>query len=135
MKCLYACVLGAAILFTPASLRSEPPSGADRNSPLSKWFRTLNIPDSNPPISCCDDSDCRVVPAKFEDGKWFAFLSHQTHKDAPSPGIWIPIPEFRIVQDKQHPSGSAVLCWMSTGPNSARLGVGTLCFVPPGAGG
>jgi hypothetical protein len=103
----------ALLVASPAF--AAPPPGADPDSPMSKWFRGLRIPENNG--SCCDESDCRVTTAQFRDGKWYAITED---------GWEAEVPAAKVLKDQAHPAGSAVLCW--------RRDLGVMCFVPPGAG-
>ena len=97
---------------------ARPPPGSNPNSPMAKYYRSLTIPDSPLHVTCCDESDCRPTRVKFENGTWFAYIREIDE--------FVEIPENRIITDKPHPSGSAVVCWMNSG---------VLCFVPPEIGG
>lgn len=86
------------------------------------WFHTLIIPGSESVmpggISCCDNRDCAPAHARVGPMGWEA--------ETPT-GVWVPVPAARVIHDKSHPSGSAVLCWR---PES-----GVVCFVLPAAAG
>ncbi len=87
------------------------------------WYHTLKIPGSRSPatpegLSCCDNRDCAPAHARHTPLGWEA--------ETPQ-GDWVEVPDRTIVRDATHPAGSAVLCW--------RPLVGTICFVPPAAGG
>jgi hypothetical protein len=105
------------MLFSSYSLAAPPPN-ANPNSDISKWYKSLERPDL-PGIGCCDTSDCRPVPARLNtNGIWEVFLEKEN--------IWIIVPEVKIIKDKNHPSGSAVLC---------HIGDHIFCFVKPAIGG
>lgn len=94
---------------------AAPPAGSDPTSPMARWYRGLTIPRTS--YSCCDEADCRPAAARLVGGAW----------EAQTPaGDWVPVPANRILTDQNHPSGSAVLCFMA-----GRV----MCFVPPGVGG
>jgi hypothetical protein len=88
-----------------------------QKSPLKRYFESLFMPDTPIPVSCCDESDCRVTQVKNENGRWYAYI-HEVND-------FVEIPERKIIHDKPHPAGSAVVCWLDN-----RV----LCFVPPGGG-
>jgi hypothetical protein len=132
---IFGGILGAVLALSVA--QAEPPGGTQSNSLLSRWYRTLTIPDDPEKRGCCDDSDCRPVEVRFENGRWEAFLERRNHPGAPIVGVWIAIPERRIIHDKTHPAGSAVMCWINISGSNVDLSgeIGVLCFVPPSSGG
>lgn len=111
-------VAALAVIFLPLAAfgaQAAPPAGADPNSPTARWYRSLTIPGTD--YSCCNDADCRQTAARFVGGAWEAHTPD---------GDWVPVPANRIIKDKVHPGGSAVLCFLA-----GRV----MCFVPPQAGG
>lgn len=104
-----------AVLAMPAL--SAPPPGADPDSPMGRWFRGLRIPTPQGG-SCCDESDCVRTTARHDGQQWLAITPD---------GDEVPVPAGRILADKAHPAGAAVLCW--------RRAIGVICFVPPQTGG
>jgi hypothetical protein len=80
------------------------------------WFKSLHQPVTG--VSCCDISDCRSTTARqMPDGHWEASLDQK----------WVSIPPDKIIADKVHPAGEAVIC-----ANPAGI---IYCFTRPGAGG
>ena len=93
--------------------------------PIDKgaWFESLRYPcpTTSAPgatCSCCNISDCKEVdPADVDwrDGSWLA----------PVGGELTPIPNGKVLLNKVHPEGKAVVC-----ANGKKL----YCFVRPGMG-
>ncbi len=95
-------VLGIAAL-------AAPPSGADPDSEMGRWYKSLERP-TMPGISCCSVADCRPVPSKWDEVYW-------VFKD----GKWIVVPSKIILLKHDNPVGEAILCSRD----------GTLyCFLP-----
>src|SRR3990167_5952965 len=62
------------------------------------WFQGLMRPDVGG--SCCDISDCKPTNARFVDGHW----------EAEFEGTMTPIPDGKILRDKDSWDGRAYLC-------------------------
>jgi hypothetical protein len=91
-------------------LAAAPPDGADPNSPLGIWYRSLKVPGTGQ--SCCNVSDCRPVDAAWIEGDhWRARIGDQI----------IDIPANRVLS-RENPDGRGILC---------RSVWEVLCFVPP----
>ena len=91
-------------------LAAAPPDGADPNSPLGIWYRSLKVPGTGQ--NCCSVSDCRPVDtAWIESDHWRARVG----------GEVIDIPANRVLR-RENPDGRGILC---------RLVWEVLCFVPP----
>jgi hypothetical protein len=86
-----------------------PPSGADPNSPLGLWYRSLTTPLSG--ASCCSVADCRPVDARLIGEGWEIHVN----------GVWIPVSPY-VVLKRNNPDGRPIAC--------LRPGI-ILCFVPP----
>jgi hypothetical protein len=89
----------------------EPPPGADPNSPLGLWYRSLTVPYGG--HSCCSVADCRPVEARLVGEGW------QVQFD----GAWIKVPPY-VVLKRDNPDGRPIAC--------LHAGI-ILCFVPPAA--
>jgi hypothetical protein len=101
-------MLGAVLLLVQ-SAHAAPPPDADPN--LAPWFNNLRQPWTN--ALCCSMADCRATQSR-NDGM---------HYEALVEGQWRPVPDDRVLQRGDNPTGHAVVCWT---PHA-----GVLCFVPP----
>ena len=102
----------ALLSLTFCVAKAEPPPGADPNSPMAKWFRSLDRPDGLG--GCCSSADCREVEARIVDGHWRVEIK----------GVEWDIPDKVIIHQKDNPTGHAVACWIDIGD-----GPHFLCFV------
>lgn len=109
-------ILAAAFVAAVGSIAfGAPPEGADLNSPIAQWYRSLQRPDVIG--GCCDVSDCRPVESRTsDDGQAYEILID--HR-------WLRVPEEKILHNARNPTGQAVACYMP--------GLGILCYIP-GAG-
>jgi hypothetical protein len=99
-----------ATLGFPTPLAAAPPDGADPNSSLGTWYRSLKVPGTGQ--SCCNVTDCRPVDAAWIEGDhWRARIRDEV----------IDIPANRVLS-RENPDGRAILC---------RSTWEVLCFVPP----
>ncbi|HUK61535.1 MAG TPA: hypothetical protein VLV50_20045 [Stellaceae bacterium] len=96
----------AALLFA-ASAVAEPPPDADYR--LAPWFQSLRQPGSG--ISCCSLADCRTTEYRTDGDSYEALID----------GRWLIVPEDKVLQRTDNPTGRAVVCW-----TPAR---GIMCFV------
>jgi hypothetical protein len=87
---------------------AKPPPGADGT--LSAWFQSLEDPETT--LSCCDEADCRPVEDRIAPAGYEVMLR----------GIWVAVPEGKVIHGRANPVGRAVLCWSAT--------FGIMCFVP-----
>jgi hypothetical protein len=104
-----AFILTATLAF-PMPLAAAPPDGADPNSPLGIWYRSLKVPGTGQ--SCCNVTDCRPV-----DSAWIAGDRWHVRID----GAIIDIPASRVLS-RENPDGRGIIC---------RSVWEVLCFVPP----
>jgi hypothetical protein len=110
-------LIACALLAGPVN--AAPPENSDGR--YSEWFRSLKQPGTE--NSCCDLSDCRTVRVRAGAQGYEAYISKP---DFPiEHPLWVPIPAEKILQGKDNPLGSAVVCW--------RPHPGVICFVQ-GAG-
>jgi hypothetical protein len=101
---------------------------AQDHHPLHKdFYHKWRAPD-NPDVSCCNAriesdgevrGDCEPTQARVVNGQWQAWVRQQ--------GIWLPIPETKILREKNPNIFDGHLCWT---PDR-----GVICFVPPNVGG
>lgn len=99
-------------LKSPLRLEHERMYHVDQKS--DEWFKSLKQPGSG--FSCCDKSDCRRTDADWRAGQWWAVVS----------GEWTPIPQDKVLLDKQSIDGDAYVC---SSPNRRIY-----CFVRPDIG-
>ena len=100
----------SASLSLPLAVLSAPPEGANPESPIGQWFRSLVQPDTG--ITCCSEADCRPVDYRVAGDHYEVAIDRR----------WIPVPPEKIVH-RENPTGLAILC---LGPMSAVI----FCFVP-----
>jgi hypothetical protein len=100
-------VPGAACLLCAASAIAQPPNDGDYT--LAPWFQSLRQPGSG--ISCCSLADCRTTDYRTDGGSYEALID----------GRWLVVPEDKVLQRTDNPTGRAVVCW-----TPAR---GIMCFV------
>jgi hypothetical protein len=86
-----------AALAAALSASAQPPPGADPNSELGKWFKSLK---SNNGLPCCDVSDCRRVQARLTDGYYEALIDEH----------WARVPDDKI-RHIENPTGQYVACY------------------------
>jgi len=89
----------------------QPPPGADPNSPLGLWYRSLTAPLSG--ASCCSIADCRPVEARWVGEGWEIYVND----------VWIAVSPY-VVLRRDNPDGRPIAC--------LRPGM-VMCFVPPAA--
>ncbi len=105
-------LLAAAI---PAAL-AAPPEGAD--PALAPWFQSLRQPGTGG--GCCSLADCRPTEYRPTPNGYEAWIDGRF---SVSPGMWVPVPEDKILQRIDNPTGQAVACYTPV--------LGILCFVRP----
>jgi hypothetical protein len=99
-----------AVLALSVPVVAAPPDGADPNSPLGNWYRSLKVPGTGQ--SCCNVTDCRPVDSAWIEGdRWHARIGDRV----------IDIPANRVLR-RENPDGRGILC---------RSVWAVLCFVPP----
>lgn len=91
-----------------------------------EFYRTWKQPGSDK--SCCNAritawgqeiGDCEPTQAEVRAGQWWAWNRLQ--------GAWLPIPDHRIVRERNPNVFDGHLCWTKES--------GVICFVPPDTGG
>ncbi len=103
------CLISALTVLLPAGpSAAKPPPHPDPS--LRLWFESLQDPETT--LSCCEEADCREVDARIA----------RDHHEVQIDGIWVEIPERKIIRPDSNPTGRAVLCWSPT--------LGIMCFVP-----
>lgn len=119
-------LLSAAVICGLAAA-AAPARADEHHHPLHKdFYRHWKQPGSE--ASCCnarverdgiETGDCEPTLAEVRGGEWWAWLRQERR--------WLPIPEARIIRERNPSVVDAHLCWS---PIS-----GVLCFVPPDTGG
>jgi hypothetical protein len=118
----------AAMIFVGLMLLAVVAFGQDHHPLHKDFYHKWRAPD-NPDVSCCNArmpgafggeiGDCEPTQARVVNGQWQAWVRQQ--------GIWIPIPEAKILREKNPNIFDGHLCWT---PDR-----GVICFVPPNVGG
>src|SRR5690242_12544178 len=106
--CVISAVLAGALALPHAAAAAPPP---DADPALAPWFNSLRMPWTN--ALCCSAADCRPVESRL-DGEHYEVLIE---------GAWLVVPDYRILNRSDNPTGRAVVCWTPT--------AGILCFVRP----
>lgn len=104
-------VPAAVLLLAGFGARAAPPPGADPNSELSAWFRSLQNAKGE---FCCSVSDCRKPYAWRQQASGYQV---QQGKDAP----WLDVPAENILR-RENLLGEAVAC---------IVGGVVRCFIAP----
>lgn len=89
--------------------RAAPPENAD--PALAPWFNDLRQPWTN--ALCCSLADCRATESRTQGDHYEAFID----------GAWRAVPDDKVLQRSDNPTGHAVVCWTPQ--------AGILCFVRP----
>jgi hypothetical protein len=94
---------------------AQPPAGADPNSEIAKWFKTLKNDQGLP---CCDISDCRRVEARLMNGYYEVLIDQQ----------WARVPD-RAVRTVENPMGQYIACYIYY-EGTREFPPHFYCFVP-----
>jgi hypothetical protein len=86
---------------------AEPPSDGDYS--LAPWYQSLRQPGTG--TSCCSIADCRTTDYRTNGDTYEALID----------GKWIIVPQEKILQRADNPTGRAVVCWTPA--------LGIMCFV------
>lgn len=122
-----------ALAALPKAL-GEPPSGANPDSEVGRWFKSLKrIDKDGSEYGCCDLSDCRFVSTRIGPQGYEALIDRENYgikdevawltKFGTLDPQWVPVPNDRILQGKENPYGRAAACW--------SLWSDVICFVRP----
>lgn len=103
---------------------AAPPPGADPNSPIARWIRTLTAPDGR---LCCSSWDCRRTALQFNDDgtRWAWIGKDQFGPNAPDD--WRQISErvwLETKADGDPPDGRAYVCFWGGEVKCARSASG-----------
>src|SRR5258708_6772582 len=101
-------ILAAAGALISVIVLAAPRDGADPNSPLGVWYRSLQAPDGK---SCRSIADCRPIDACLVGEHW----------EIRTEMGWQEVPPDRVLR-WENPDGRPIAC--------RSLGL-VLCFVPP----
>ena len=100
-------VLAIAALLLADEASAQPPANAD--PALAPWFQSLQQPGTG--MSCCSISDCRTTDYRTKGDHYEALIEDR----------WQGIPDDKVLQRTDNPTGRAVVCWTRTR--------GIMCFV------
>ncbi len=100
-------ILAAMIASLTQAASGAPPEDAD--PALAPWFNDLRQPWTN--ALCCSMADCRATESRVRGNHYEAFVG----------GEWRVVPDDKVLQRSDNPTGHAVVCWTP--------GAGVLCFV------
>lgn len=89
---------------------AAPPAGADPNSPLAVWLRSMRDVRG---VGCCDSADCRRTAIRPTDsGQVEAWIGKEQFGDA-APDEWrlVPAVELRSREDRPPGVRGAWICF------------------------
>ena len=99
-------ILALMVLVCRAAVAAPPDNPAPG---LSPWYNSLRQPGTN--MLCCSVADCRPTLSRLRNNHYEAFIE----------GQWRVVPDDKVLQRIEYPTGHAVVCWTE--------GAGILCFV------
>lgn len=99
--------IGGAVLLFGHTAGAAPPENADPS--LAPWFNSLRMPWTN--ALCCTMADCRPTDSR----------TNNDHYEVLIEGQWRVVPDDKVLNRTDNPTGRAVVCWTPT--------AGILCFV------
>jgi hypothetical protein len=111
-----------ALFAIVAAAWADPPPGADPNSEIGHWFKSLHSKTGG---WCCDISDGRPVEYRVT-GDHYEVLIGTQFPNGPDPAVWVEVPSHAVLERTDNPVGRAVAFW--------RRELGILCFVRPAEG-
>jgi hypothetical protein len=97
-------VSAGVLIATLAS--GAPPPGADPDSPIAGWFRSLSDRQG---VGCCSVADCRRVDYRTRAGGFEVFVDRRTF-GAAAPDAWVAVPSDAILT-RENPTGEGVACF------------------------
>ena len=97
----------AAVPLLVQTASAAPPKDAD--PALAPWFNDLRQPLTN--MLCCSMADCRPTESRTQGNHYEAFVG----------GEWRVVPDDKVLERNDNPTGHAVVCWTP--------GTGILCFI------
>jgi hypothetical protein len=104
--CKAAIRVGLALAFIPANAAPSLQTSVT----LHDWYESLVAPDTS--VSCCGVADCRTADYRIAEDGFDVLIA----------GAWIGVPNEKILNRSDNPTGRAVVC------TSKSLGI--ICFVP-----
>ena len=104
-----------------SGVHAAPPAGADPNSALGQWFKSLTVP-GNPEAGCCSLADCRTTDYRIRGDHYEVWIGRDTY-GVTAPDAWVAVPAEAVLT-RENPTGEGVACWYQ---KAVR------CFVPSGA--
>ena len=99
-------ILALMLLVCRAGVAAPPDNP---NPDLSPWYNSLHQPRTG--ILCCSIADCRPTRSRLRNDHYEAFIG----------GHWRVVPDDKVLQRVENPTGHAVVCW------TERMGI--LCFI------
>ncbi|CAN5455457.1 hypothetical protein BH10PSE11_BH10PSE11_19890 [soil metagenome] len=105
-----------AIALSTTPVHALPPDHADPS--LAPWFKGLKQPGTG--AECCSIADCRAVEVRRDSQGYEVKIGPKWRG---SSIFWLRVPAERILDERNNPTGGAVLCYTPE--------AGILCFVPP----
>lgn len=111
MKVFVSSLCAYALFIAPSLAR--PPANEQIDPATSNWYQSLRQPKTGG--GCCTFADCRPTELRqspTDSSKWEAFISKELFgPDAPD--AWMTIPDDKIIQHKDNPTGRVVICWFN----------------------
>lgn len=95
-----------AALVVPPAWAAPPPNPDPK---LAPWYNSLRAPFTE--ALCCSIADCRPTMSRIRGGHYEAFIE----------GQWRTVPDDRVLNRTDNPTGHAVACWTPQ--------AGIMCFV------
>jgi hypothetical protein len=95
-----------AVLVVPPVWAAPPPNPDPK---LAPWYNSLRAPYTE--ALCCSIADCRPTMSRVRGGHYEAFIE----------GQWRIVPDDRVLNRTDNPTGHAVACWTPQ--------AGIMCFV------
>lgn len=95
---------------TPQVALAAPPAGSEWNSPVARWFRSLQNAEGH---GCCSEADCRNTAVRPTDsGGLEAWIGKEQFGDD-APDAWMPVPaeEIKARGDRPPSVRGAIVCF------------------------
>jgi hypothetical protein len=140
---LFTAIILAAAVIGLNYAYARAPEGLAPDPARAEWFRGQTIPgtQTNPDdpasgLSCCNESDGRVVDYRIVKGHWEIYMTNKLWPDAVAAGHdhWQQVPDKAVLQHQHNPTGGAV-AWVLNGYSWHGYQNGDiLCFSAPPMG-
>lgn len=112
-KALTICAVLCAV---SVASQAFPPPGADPNSEIGVWFRSLRAPGTGE--SCCGIADCKNYPVRIIDEAYQARFG----------GEWLEVPKGAILSGEDNPTGDYITCIAADYYYDGNLRPRVVCF-------